>query len=382
MSPPASELSRYTGENIIGDEPMTILDAVEESRPDSADWNILASNYLAEATDAIEAAREEFLTQRTRAPRGSRSEVDAPAMSHLLTKVTVGRPIPAQVAVGYNNVATRPGTPDIPVLVVNTSSQLDLFNAKRNGADLPVNLLNIGCLNIDATPPCFLQNDYTAMRIRTNGKAEAPEWKDLDDWTAFQPLASKGAAHLPHLDRHGVYTTALAEEGKKLWLLWPGLSLEQQKHVMTVDKVACGGVGILIKEGNMPIQPPNTLHTPITLEDCFMTEILENTHAQVIDPWLTNKSLARQFVPKMKRLLGAWKEDLARESGHPSYTWPPAEHYDRCAKTLEVCQVVKKKEGAAQSDGGLQWLDDGCRCSGYCRDMKTNGLCKCKGQGR
>ncbi|KAL4721817.1 hypothetical protein ACLX1H_011311 [Fusarium chlamydosporum] len=335
ITPPPSEPCQNPHED-GRDEPVIGLETCEQrgSSDSTLEWGLLAFKYLAEANNAIEAAKQEFLTQHTRAPHRSRSDVDAPIMSHLLTTATSGRPISAEDAVGYvygskghrdafvlctMTEATwllAKGPPSIPILVVDALSPqhrmpisaafsklrtggeldvhdfkqvleknqttyapkrlaaqkaIDLFNARRNGAGLPVNLLNIGCLRIDNTPQCFLHNDYTALRTRTNAKAEAPEWKDLDDCTAFQLLASKGAAHLPHVDRHGVYTTALNEEGKKLWLLWPGLSLPQQKQMSDYGKIADGGVGILIEEGSMLIQPPNTLHAPITLEDCLMT---------------------------------------------------------------------------------------------------------------
>lgn len=73
-------------------------------------------------------------------------------------------------------------------------------------------------------------------------------------------------------------------------------------------------------------------------------EILENTQAQVMNPWLTNEAIARQFIPKMKRLLNAWKEDIHKQSEYPSYTWPRVESYDSCKQILEVCFIIEEEE--------------------------------------
>ncbi|KAH7220511.1 uncharacterized protein BKA55DRAFT_743972 [Fusarium redolens] len=134
-----------------------------------------------------------------------------------------------------------------------SAKAVELFTERSSSGGLPVNLLNIGCLKENAIPVCFSNDkDYGLMRTRTdNGKSEKQEWRDLDDCLTFQLLASKGAAHLQHVDRHGVYTTALTEQGKKLWLAWPGLSLEELESRHVPD----GGVAILIDEGDMLIQP-------------------------------------------------------------------------------------------------------------------------------
>ncbi|KAF4954210.1 hypothetical protein FGADI_5423 [Fusarium gaditjirri] len=198
-----------------------------------------------------------------------------------------------------------------------------IFNERRNSGGLPVNLLNLGCLKENAIPAY--------------------------DCLVFQLLASKGAAHLQHVGRLGVYTTALTEEGRKLWLVWPGLELEE----LGTHEVPDGGVAVLVDEGDMLIQPPNTLHAPIALEDTLMTgtmhwhsshllDILRHTKAQVIDPVLTNETMSRQFLPKVKSLLRQWEVDLADPTKTPLYTWPPAESLAECIKIV-------------------QWLDDGCK---------------------
>ncbi|CVL07076.1 uncharacterized protein FMAN_15249 [Fusarium mangiferae] len=220
-----------------------------------------------------------------------------------------------------------------------------IFNERRTSDGLPVNLLNLGCQKENAVPAYFSNNrDYDPMHMRTdNGKLEQPEWRDLDNCLVFHLLTSKGAAHLQHVDSHGVYTTALTEVTRKLWLVWLGLELED----LETHEVPDGGVAILIDEGDMLIQPTNILHVPITLEDMLITgtmywhsshllDILSHTKAQVKDPTLTNETIARQFLPKMKSLLRHWEVDLADPPKKPPYTWPPAEPLADCVKIVQV----------------------------------------------
>ncbi|CAJ0549911.1 Ff.00g065060.m01.CDS01 [Fusarium sp. VM40] len=140
---------------------------------------------------------------------------------------------------------------------LSSSQAVELFSQRSNSGGPPCNLLNLGCLKDNATPACFSnRNDYSLMHTCiNNGKSEKREWHG-HDCSAFQLLASKGAAHLLHVDRHGVYTTALTEEEKQLWLIWPGLTLEDLQSMHVHD----GGIAVLVDQGDMLIQPPNMLH--------------------------------------------------------------------------------------------------------------------------
>ncbi|KAF5641683.1 peptidase SUMO Sentrin Ubl1 [Fusarium sp. NRRL 25303] len=131
------------------------------------------------------------------------------------------------------------------------------------------------------------------MRTRTdNGKLEQPEWRDMDDCLVFHLLASKGAAHLQHVHRHGVYTTALTGEGRTLWLVWPGLELEDPETHELPD----GGVTILIDEVDMLIQPPSILHTPITLEDTSVKSPINDPTVTVMGERMTKVELPEGYA--------------------------------------------------------------------------------------
>jgi hypothetical protein len=169
---------------------------------------------------------------------------------------------------------------------------------------------------------------------------------DLEECTSFHLLATKGAAHLPHIDRHGVYTTALNEEGLKLWVVWPNMALEQlqgyfPKNTQEKGNLPFPGIAVFLEPGDMLFQPPNTLHMPITLETCLMSgtmhwhtshlrDILLYTKEAVEQPMVTNEAISVQFIPKMERLLQMWDE------GSELYTWPPDSHRQECDNLISV----------------------------------------------
>ncbi|KAF4437805.1 hypothetical protein F53441_12946 [Fusarium austroafricanum] len=249
---------------------------------------------------------------------------------------------------------------------MKSEDALALFEQRRNLAGLAMNFLDLFGRKDNSTPKPFANNpDYSLMGCArdSNGKAEKPAIRDLISGMTFHLLATKGAGHLPHIDRHGMWTTALCEEGKKLWLQWPNLDLETIKS----REVPHEGIAVLLEKGDMLIQPPNTLHAPLTLEDCLMTgtmhwhssqllDILLFTKAAVEDPSITNEGMAAQFVPTMRHILNKWK------SGKCKYKWPPEKDMDECFRILE-------------------WLDQGCKCKGNCSATKS-ARCKCKRQNR
>ncbi|KAM0231613.1 hypothetical protein ACHAPO_008461 [Fusarium lateritium] len=360
----------------------------------------LIAEYESKAAKALEDAKALYVTQQRESRKNSRAELDSVEMIKYLEKCSLGKIISAEEYLRINP-DSRPkdsvvvcdmeqggrildrAPPLIPMLVVEgrgarrmtiseflvvlrarehldvhdfrasidkksrayqpkrlkSGKALDLYDERRDAKGEPVNFLNLGLIKDNAVPECFRDRmEYKMIELaRTNnGKLEEPAFNDFDDCTGFQLLASKGAAHLAHIDRHGVYTTALNEEGKKLWLLWPNVPLEDLQ-----GDVPDGGIAIFIDEGDMLIQPPNTLHAPITLEDCLMTgtmhwhsshllSILQYTKAEIENPALTNEAMARQFIPKMTILLELWKNDPK------AYPWPPQKDLEEAFHILDV----------------------------------------------
>lgn len=123
--------------------------------------------------------------------------------------------------------------------------------------------------------------------------------------------------------------------------MWPGLGLQGLSSWRQTNQIPDGGFAIHIPQGWTLIQPPSTLHAPMTLEDCLMTgtmhwhsthllHILKQSKLEVQDPELTNEPMAGQFTTKMQAILDLWEED------NPAYTWPPREQLADCREILEV----------------------------------------------
>ncbi|KAF4459645.1 hypothetical protein FALBO_13596 [Fusarium albosuccineum] len=238
-----------------------------------------------------------------------------------------------------------------------SSKAINMFRGRQKGElqegqNHPLNFLNLSRVK-DNVVLTFLANrkDFKILELsrEENGKREfRPESIDLDESTSFHLLASRGAVHLPHVDHHGVYTTVFNEEGHKLWLMWPGLGLDGLKEWRSTGQVPRNGIPIYIPPGYTLIQPPGTLHAPITITDCLMTgtmhwhssqllDILRYTKAEIEDPEMTNEPFSRQFIKKMTMILDLWQE------GSKAYEWPPIESFNECRDILE-------------------WLKEGCDC--------------------
>jgi hypothetical protein len=236
-----------------------------------------------------------------------------------------------------------------------SSDAIDMFKSRQKGQRqkgprqkgqiYPVNFLNLSRVK-DNVVPGFLANrkDFKILELsrEENGKREfRPESTDLDESTSFHLLASQGAVHLPHVDHHGVYTTIFNEEGHKLWLMWPGLGIDGLKEWRSTGQVPQDGIPVYIAPGYTLIQPPGTLHAPITITDCLMTgtmhwhssqllDVLRYTKAEIEDPEMTNESFSRQFIEKMTMILALWRR------GSKAYTWPPDKSLNECLEILEV----------------------------------------------
>ncbi|KAF5576269.1 hypothetical protein FPCIR_12698 [Fusarium pseudocircinatum] len=189
-----------------------------------------------------------------------------------------------------------------------------------------VNFLNLKGTKDHAGPECITNMyDYKCIELSSadNGKteAEAPVG-DLDDLTRFQLLATTGAIHLPHVDRHGVLATVLTEQGEKIWLVWPNLGLDVLRGWDEENELPTPPIAIHIEECSYLIQPPSTLHAPVTMKTCLMTGtmhwypghlpgIIQATYMINEDAKITNEDVSDQFIPEMAKLLGLWRENQA-----------------------------------------------------------------------
>ncbi|SCO58657.1 uncharacterized protein FFMR_15813 [Fusarium fujikuroi] len=220
-----------------------------------------------------------------------------------------------------------------------------LLEALDNVSSPALNFLNLRGTKDDAGPECIKNMyDYKCIELTSadNGNIEAEvSVGDLDDSTRFQLLASTGAIHLPHVDRHGVFTTVLNEQGEKVRLVWPNLGFEVLRKWDEDEELPTAPIAIRIEEGSYLIQPLSTLHAPVTMKTCLMTgtmhwysgHLLDITQATCIineDEKITNEDISDQFIPKMAKLLRLWRENKAPCS------WPTLGQYEEARAALDV----------------------------------------------
>ncbi|KAH7132817.1 hypothetical protein EDB81DRAFT_119209, partial [Dactylonectria macrodidyma] len=96
-----------------------------------------------------------------------------------------------------------------------------LFEKRRGDQPDAANFLNLALVKPNAAPT-FIEDldDFNIIPLTRgdNGKGTNDErFIDLDACAGFQLCATKGAVHLPHVDRHGVMTMVYNDVGEKLW---------------------------------------------------------------------------------------------------------------------------------------------------------------------
>ncbi|KAF5716318.1 hypothetical protein FGLOB1_2598 [Fusarium globosum] len=139
---------------------------------------------------------------------------------------------------------------------------------------------------------------------------------------------------------HGVFTTVLNEQGEKVWFVWPNLGFDVLRNWDGDEELPTGPIAIHIEEGSYLIQPPSTLHAPVTMNTCLMTgtmhwhsghllDIIQVTCIINEDEKITNEDISDQFIPKMAKLLRLWRENKAPCS------WPPLDQYAEAMTALD-----------------------------------------------
>ncbi|KAF5555145.1 hypothetical protein FMEXI_1665 [Fusarium mexicanum] len=148
-----------------------------------------------------------------------------------------------------------------------------LFETRDKMSGPALNFLNLRGTKDHAGPDCITNMyDYKCIEISSvdNGKIETEALVgDLDDSTRFQLLASIGAIHLPHIDRHGVFTTVLNEQGEKIWLVWPNLGLDVLRNWDEEDELLGRKVGRIVHDARrgtaqllVPVHQDSTSSVP------------------------------------------------------------------------------------------------------------------------
>ena len=141
-----------------------------------------------------------------------------------------------------------------------------------------INFLNLGNIKPNLVPHCMeglamyiILQEITADNVV--GKASISRPADLSSCTAFHILGKAGVWSLPHWDHHGVITMATCEEGQKAWITWPDLEedVAQRWAESSSPKPEGTPFMILMKEGDVLIQPPRRVHALYPITDVLMS---------------------------------------------------------------------------------------------------------------
>ncbi|RMJ20317.1 hypothetical protein CDV36_000137 [Fusarium kuroshium] len=249
--------------------------------------------------------------------------------------------------------------------------------------DRAINLLNLAGVKKNAVPECLVNiPDYhiitdvgrsgngKRMKIgdqpakrgkRSKGKADGAIPIDLTASTHFQLLATRGAMHLPHVDRHRVITTAFCEDGEKLWVTWPGLHLEDLKKWLDTGVYQANGIALYLEPGSTLVQPGTTLHAPLSLTNVLMmgtmhwhpksmVRVMEASRFELENPLVTNEEMSSEFRDKVQAIL-----DASEANSGP-------------LTRLSKDELAKCKQE-------LTYFHGGCPCTISCQN------CRCKKRG-
>jgi len=195
----------------------------------------------------------------------------------------------------------------------------------------PINFLNIRTLRENVVP-WELQGlaDYRVLQESGRAGVGNDNQQGLNFPDTFALWGKQGTWSLPHVDKHGLYTAVLCELGEKLWFSW---SLDGKALEEWANDRQCGGryeptqagFPILMRDGDLLIQPPGTVHAPASVTNVIMTGYFfwcsrtMNTTARcaLLDlkcPDITNEDVQPKLGDKLKHLAQA--SDLGRLPYH------------------------------------------------------------------
>jgi hypothetical protein len=227
-----------------------------------------------------------------------------------------------------------------------------------------INFLNLAAWKPNEIPSSILGlRQYSFLRdqweINQSGKREELQVNDLSACVAFQICGKAGVFSLPHIDHHGVLTTAEVEEGEKLWLSWPRLQDEEMidwGRGKTTLGPAPAPFAIYLTKGAILHQPAGTPHAPFSITNILMTgTMFWDTRAMartlklcLIErrfPEITNEDTAKELTAKLVRALQLEENEY--------YPWGPAEERNEYAELLKVQPARLPKMSSMLTNAGM-----------------------------
>ena len=221
---------------------------------------------------------------------------------------------------------------DSPVLVPRQMPSIDATALFRDRSRPPVKFLNLRGHKQNPVPSCLVGlANFTILETTheglENGKAVSRVPYDLSACAHFQICGKKGAFHFPHVDRGAVITTITADDGHKLWPLWPGDDMGRLREWAASDSLPNGPcVGIYLAPGSLLVQPAATIHAPYSSSDVLMTgtmhwdsrsmcRVMELSALENLYPHITNEEPAKELRHKIYHIQHLWEHGARYLSG-------------------------------------------------------------------
>ncbi|OBT72959.1 hypothetical protein VF21_08474 [Pseudogymnoascus sp. 05NY08] len=218
---------------------------------------------------------------------------------------------------------------------------------------------------------------------------------DIQKCTQFRILAHRGACSSWHIDNAGVYTFIVLEgnidspdeepeDVVKYWPVYPTHHMNPQDE--DAARVAFSNEGInwrpkpdgkipviALTRGDMLIQPPGTIHAPITLTNCFFLGGMawrKNTLPQTLNVWhylMKNEICTNEPLPRQSQAI----LDFIKVAVHDA----PEEHGYRQNELGEFDKICDEISGMVSRCGCSKACSLSTKCSCLMQGLKCGIRC-------
>ncbi|KFY03053.1 hypothetical protein O988_01724 [Pseudogymnoascus sp. VKM F-3808] len=218
---------------------------------------------------------------------------------------------------------------------------------------------------------------------------------DIQKCTQFRILAHRGACSSWHIDNAGVYTFIVlegnsddpgeeAEDVVKYWPVYPTHHMSAEDERVARVGFSKEGINwrpkpkdkipvIALTRGDMLIQPPGTIHAPITLTNCFFLGGMawrKNTLPLTLNVWhylMKNEICTNEPLPRQSQAI----LDFIRVAVHDA----PEEHGYREDELGEFDKICDEISGMVSKCGCSKACSLSTKCSCLMQGLKCGIRC-------
>ncbi|KFY22112.1 hypothetical protein V491_02885 [Pseudogymnoascus sp. VKM F-3775] len=218
---------------------------------------------------------------------------------------------------------------------------------------------------------------------------------DIQKCTQFRILAHRGACSSWHIDNAGVYTFIVLESNidspdekdedvVKYWPVYPTHHMNSQnegkarlgfsKEGINWRPIPDGKIPVIaLTRGDLLIQPPGTIHAPITLTNCFFLGGMawrKNTLPQTLNVWhylMKNEICTNEPLPRQSQAI----LDFIRVAVHDA----PEEHGYRESELGEFDKICDEISGMVSKCGCSKACSLSTKCSCLMQGLKCGIRC-------